>query len=131
MKWLLVILNGALLLGPTGTCGADWKYYGQTQTASYFCNVETMIRQGNIVKVWVRAVYTEEGRLDAERKLGGKYSNLTDSIALEEIECKKKRHRVLALIVHSMEGKVIISDFRELERDFTVPEAILETFCKH
>ena len=90
-----------------------------------------MIRQGNIVKVWVRAVYTEEGRLDAERKLGGKYSNLTDSIALEEIECKKKRHRVLALIVHSMEGKVIISDFRELERDFTVPEAILETFCKH
>ena len=130
MKWLLVIMSGILPFGLIETWGADWKYYGQTQIASYFCDVESIIRQENIGRVWVKAVYSEEGRLDEGRKLGGKYWNLTDSIALLEIDCKNKRHRVLALLVYSMEGKAVISDIRERERDFTVPESILESFCK-
>jgi hypothetical protein len=45
----------------------------------------------------VKTVYPEEERLDEERNFGGKYSTLTDSIALEEIECKEKRHRVWSI----------------------------------
>jgi hypothetical protein len=123
MKWLL-------LFGLTEAWAVDWKYYGQTQTASYFFDVESIIDQEKIVRVWVKAVYSEEGRLEEKRKLGGKYSNLTDSRALVEIDCKNKWHDVAVLIVYSMEGEVIISDFRELERDFRVPESILEAFCK-
>jgi hypothetical protein len=78
----------------------------------------------------VKAVYSEEGRLNEGRKLGGKYWNLTDSIVLLEIDCKNKRHRVLALIVYSMEGKAVISDIRERERGFIVPESILESLYK-
>jgi hypothetical protein len=89
-----------------------------------------MIRQENIIKVWVEAVYSEEGRLDEAAKLGGEYNNLTDSIALVEIDCKNKWHHVSMLSVYSMEGEVIISDVRERERDFIVPEAILENFYK-
>jgi len=130
MKWILLILSCTLLFGFTEAWAVDWKYYGQTQTASYFFDVESIIRQRNIVKVWMKAVYSEEGRLEEKRKLGGKYSNLTDSRALVEIDCKNKWHDVAVLIVYSMEGEVIISDFRELERDFRVPESILEAFCK-
>ncbi len=72
IKWLLIILSGTLLLGPTEAQGADWKYFGRTQTASYFFDVESMIRQEDIVRVWVKVVYSEKGRLDEEGKLGGR-----------------------------------------------------------
>ena len=130
MKWFFPILIGFFLLGYSETWGAEWKYYGQTQTASYFCDVESIIRQENIGRVWVKAVYSEERRLDEGRKLGGKYWNLTDSIALLGVDCKNKRHRALALIVHSMQGEALISDFRERERGFIVPESILESLYK-
>ena len=52
MKWLPIILNGTFLLGLTVTWGADWKYYAQTQTASYFFDGESIIDQENIVRVW-------------------------------------------------------------------------------
>ena len=130
MKWFFPILIGIVLLGYSKTGGADWKYYGQTQTASYFCDVKSIIRQENICRVWVKAVYSEEGRLEEGRKLGGKYRNLTDSIALLGVDCKNKRHRVLALIVYSMEGEAVISDIRERERGFIVPESILESLYK-
>jgi hypothetical protein len=130
IKWLLVILSCTLPLGLTEVWGADWKYFGQTQSASYFFDVESMIRQENIVRVWVKAVYSEKGRLDEEGKLGGDYGNLTDSIALVEINCKNKWHHVSMVIVHSMEGKVIISEGGKRQQDFKIPESILESFCK-
>jgi len=55
---------------------------------------------------------------------------LDDSIALLEIDCKNKKHRVLALIVYSMGGKAVISDIRERERGFIVPESIFENLYK-
>lgn len=130
MKWLLVILSCTLLLGLTEAWGADWKYCGQTDNASYFYDPESMIRQENIIKVWVKAVYSEEGRLDEAAKLGGDYSNLTDSIGLVEIDCRNKWHHVSMLSVYSMEGEVTISDVRERERDFIVPESILDSFYR-
>jgi hypothetical protein len=78
----------------------------------------------------VKAVYSEKGGLEEAAKLGGGYSNLTDSRALVEIDCRNKWHAVVALIVYSMEGEVIISGVRERERDFKIPESILESFCK-
>ena len=134
MKWFFPILVGFFLLGYSETWGADWKYYGQTRTASYFGDVESIIRQKNIGRVWVKAVYSEEGKLEEGRKLGGKYWNLTDSIALPGIDCKNKRHRVLALIVYSLKGKAVISDIRERELGLIAPESIFEnlykTLCK-
>ena len=55
---------------------------------------------------------------------------MTDSIALEEINCKDKNHRTVALVVYSMEEKVVISDFKERGLDFILPDSILEGFYK-
>ena len=130
IKWLFQFLLGFLLLGYSETWGADWKYFGQTQLASYFYDDESIIHEENIVRVWLKAVYSEEGRLDEVKKLGGEYWNLTDSIALEEIYCKDRRHRVLMLIVYFMEGQAIISDIRRKERGFMIPGSILESLYK-
>jgi hypothetical protein len=130
MKLFLVILSGFLLLACSKAWGAEWKYCGQTSNASYFYNLESMIRQEKVVKMWVKAVYSKDGRLNEAEKLGGENRNLTDSIALEEIDCRDQSRRTLALIVHSMEGKVIISDSEEFNQDFTVPAAILKSFYR-
>jgi hypothetical protein len=134
-KFLMIILSGTLLFAPGKIWGADWKYYGENQNASYFFDVASItlyknVIQQTIVKVWVKAVYSEKGRLDEKRKLGGNLSNITDSIAREEIDCKNKRQQVLALTVYSMEGEVVISGSRQRERLFAIPESILESFCK-
>jgi len=62
--------------------------------------------------------------------MGGNLWNVTDSTALEEINCKDKNHWTAALVVYSMEGKVVISDTRERKMDFILPDSILEGFYK-
>jgi len=80
--------------------------------------------------VWVKAVYSNEGRRKEAEKVGGDIRNVTDSTALEKINCKDKNHRAVALVVYSMEGKVVISDTRERKMDFILPDSILEGFYK-
>ena len=129
-KLLLVMLSGLFLWFCPRAWGADWKYFGQTPDASYYYDAEDMVRQENVVRVWVKAVYSNEGRRKEAEKVGGDIRNVTDSTALEEINCKDKNHWTAALVVYSMEGKVVISDFRERGIDFILPDSILEGFYK-
>lgn len=129
-KLFLLILYGFFLFPCFEAWGADWKYFGQTPDASYYYDAEDMVRQENVVRVWVKAVYSNEGRRKEAEKVGGDIRNVTDSTALETINCKDKSHRAVALVVYSMEGKVVISDFRERGLDFILPDSILEGFYK-
>ena len=129
-KLLLLMLSGFFLLSFPKAWGGDWKFVGETPKASYYYDAEDMVRRENVVRVWVRAVYSPEGRRVEAEKVGGDITNVTDSTALEEINCKDKFHRAVALVVYSMEGKVVISDFRERGLDFILPDSIWEGFYK-
>jgi hypothetical protein len=129
-KLLLIMLSGLFLCFCPKAWGADWKYIGDTPNASYYYDAEDMVRQENVVRVWVKAVYSPGGRRMEAEKVGGDIRNVTDSRALEEINCKDKNHRAVALVVYSMEQKVVISDFRERGLDFILPDSILEGFYK-
>jgi hypothetical protein len=129
-KLLIVMLSGLFLWFCPGAWGADWKYFGQTPDASYYYDAEDIVRQENVVRVWVQAVYSNEGRRKEAEKVGHDIRNVTDSTALEEINCKDKNHWTAALVVYSMEGKAVISDFRERGIDFILPDSILEDFCR-
>jgi hypothetical protein len=129
-KLFSLILSALFFLSFPKAWGADWKYLGETPTASYYYDVEDMVRQENVVRVWVKAVYSPEGRRMEAEKVGGDVGNVTDSTALEEIDCKDKNHRAVALVVYSMEGKVVISDFRERGLDFMLPDSIFKSFYR-
>ena len=129
-RLLIVILSGLFLWFCPRAWGADWKYFGQTPDASYYYDTEDMVSQENVVRIWVKAVYSNEGRRKEAEKLGGNIWNVTDSTALEEINCKDKNHWTAALVVYSMEGKVVISDSRERKIIFILPGSILESFYK-
>jgi hypothetical protein len=125
-----LILSGFLLLSFPEAWGADWKYIGEGPLASYYYDGEDMVRQENVVRVWVKAVYSPEGRRVEAEKIGGDIRNLTDSRALEEINCRDKNHRAVALEVYSMEEKVVISDFQERGLDFVLPDPIWDGLYK-
>ena len=127
---LLGLLIGLFLWFCPQAWGADWKYSGQTPDASYYYDAEDMVRQGNMVRAWVKAVYSPEGRRKEAEEVGGDIRNVTDSTALEEINCKDKYHRAVALVVYSMEEKVVISDFKARGLDSILPDSILEGFYK-
>ncbi len=123
-------MSGFFLLSFPKAWGEDWKYIGETPQASYYYDAEDMVRQENVVRVWVRAVYSPEGRRMEAEKLGGDIRNLTDSRALEEINCGDKGYRAVAVVVYTMEGKVVISDFKERGLDFILPDSIWQGFYK-
>lgn len=124
------ILSGVLLLSFPEAWGADWKYIGEGPLASYYYDGESMVRQEKVVRVWVKAVYSPEGRRVEAEKIGGDIRNLADSRALEEINCRDKNHRAVALVVYSMEKKVVISDFQERGLDFILPDPIWDGLYK-
>ncbi len=129
-RLIVLLLSGFLLLSFPKAWGADWKYIGETPKASYYYDAEDMVRQEKVVRVWVRAVYSPEGRRMEAEKLGGDIRNLTDSGALEEINCRDKDYRAVAVVVYTMEKKVVISDFKERGLDFILPDSIWEGLYK-
>ncbi len=129
-RLIALLLSGFFLLSFPKAWGEDWKYIGETPQASYYYDAEDMVRQENVVRVWVRAVYSPEGRRMEAEKLGGDIRNLTDSRALEEINCGDKGYRAVAVVVYTMEGKVVISDFKERGLDFILPDSIWQGFYK-
>jgi len=129
-RLFVLFLSGFLLLSFPKAWGAGWKYIGETPKASYYYDAEDMVRQENVVRVWVRAVYSPEGRRMEAEKLGGNIRNLADSRALEEINCRDKDYRAVAVVVYTMEEKVVISDFKERGLDFILPDSIWEGLYK-
>jgi Surface-adhesin protein E len=129
-RLFVLLLSGFLLLSFPKAWGADWKYIGETPKASYYYDAEDLVRQENVVRVWVRAVYSPEGRRMEAAKLGSDIRNLTDSRALEEINCRDKDYRAVAVVVYTMEKKVVNSDFKERGLDFILPDSIWEGLYK-
>jgi Surface-adhesin protein E len=129
-KLLIVMLSGLFLWFCPRAWGANWKYFGQTPDASYYYDTEDIVHQENVVRVWMKAVYSREGRKKEAEKMGGNLWNVTDSTALEEINYKDKNQWTATLVVYSMEGKMVISDTRERKMDFILPDSILEGFYK-
>ncbi len=130
-KFFPILLSGIFLWFCPQAWGADWKYLGETPDASYYYNAGDIVHDGNVVRVWVKAVYSNEGRKKETDKVGGLIRNVTDSKALEEINCIYQNNWTAALVVYSMEKKVIISDFREQGIDFILPHSIFEELLKH
>jgi hypothetical protein len=49
---------------------------------------------------------------------------------LEEINCRDKDYRAVAVVVYTLEKKVVISDFKERGLDFILPDSIWQGLYK-
>ncbi len=130
-----VVLIGFVIFGYGETWGADWRLYGRDDKRIRYYDADRVIRlTKNSAKVWIKFEYTDEGVIEMVKSYGKKYENLSQQIAVEEINCSEKAWRNLSLTHYSKRGKVIFSCSHEGQWNFIGPgsagESLYEAVCK-
>ena len=141
MKSLLgklgVLSIGLLIIGNAEVWGADWKFISSTDLYECFYDAENMTRSSkNIVGVWTKLVYTERGITGIVKEFGKHYENLSYSLELWEIDCAKKKQRILSITEYSAEGKILYASSAEGRPTWkiiprqSVDESLYKAVCK-
>jgi hypothetical protein len=133
-----VILIGLTIFSYGEVWGEDWRLYAKTDLYECFYNAENMIRSSqDIVEVWTKLEYTERGIIETVKKFGKYYENLSYSLELWEINCAKKRHRLLSVTLYSVEGRILYTNqagshlppWKIISRE-SIEESLYKAVCK-
>jgi hypothetical protein len=126
-----VVLIGLLILGNAEVWGADWKPYDHSRNYWGYYDAQSITRPSeNVVRVWVKHVYTEEGVMDMVGSFGKIYENLSYSLILNEINCVEKKYRILSAYAKDNKGKVIHSSNDPTSWDFLPPDSMGDRLSK-
>ena len=129
-----VILIELLMFGYAEVWGANWKSCGITDLYFCFYDTQSLTRPSkNIVRVWVRWMYTEKGRLDEQRALAkdGYLKSVDYSEILHELNCSERKYRVLSLNYYDFSGGSIAEFARSSSTwEFINPESMIEILYK-
>ena len=75
----------------------------------FFYDPKSLSTSDNIVKVWVKLIFTERGKQDCIKRYGEKYKNLDHALGLFKIDCTKRKVQILSSIYYASDGSVINS----------------------
>jgi hypothetical protein len=109
---LIILLLVTPVFGSSDWVECETNIYG----GNYSYNVNIKHMRKNIVQVWNKIVYSDEGReryiqnmRDNGMSIEG-YENLSETQRLIEIDCKKGMSNILSIIDYDKNGKILISD---------------------
>jgi len=129
-----VILMGLGIFGCAGRQAADWKLFAETQAdigIIYYDAANITHPSKDIVRTWVRLVYSKDGVALQVKELGKRYEDLSYTLSLLEVNCAAKKNRVLQSTSYSRDGNVISSNqSQQTEWSLIIPESIGETLYK-
>jgi hypothetical protein len=134
---IIFFIIGLSIFGYAEVWGQDWKYYGETYIGRWLYDAKSLTRPSrDIVRIQEKQIYTEEGVYFMKKEMEDRGENLSYSIALEEIDCRNKKFRVLQITHYSKSGEILFfhncSDIRYWEYVVpnTVKEILLKAVCK-
>jgi hypothetical protein len=78
----------------------------------------------NIVRVWTRRIYTENGRTDLVSNMGARYRDTGYTDIYMELNCAKKMSHPLSVIFYSKEGDIINSSSYVWKWNFIPPKSV-------
>jgi hypothetical protein len=88
--------------------GEDWKLFKKTEDAKFYYDKKDMTHLAQrSVKVWVRQVYGQKGKMDMINLVGPRYEKLSYSINSLEFDCGPKLIRFLSMTYYSKNGDVL------------------------
>jgi hypothetical protein len=110
----VVVLAVILIAGfPGNAPGAEWIYFATTEKGQHYYDKQTIKRSSANVRVWEKAIYSEQGRRNAEAFLTemGKYKGQTPGhvLTLDEFNCRETKGRSLSMIIYDIQGKRVAS----------------------
>jgi hypothetical protein len=135
---VILFIIGIALFDCAEVWGADWKFISSTDLYECFYDAENMTRSSkNIVGVWTKLVYTERGITGIVKEFGKHYENLSYSLELWEIDCAKKKQRILSITEYSAEGNILYTNptksrpsaWKSISRE-SVGESLYKIICK-
>jgi len=103
------------------TYGAEWFSIGEDRVGNeLFFDVESLVQHSGVVKTWMKAIYSEEGRKErirdrVIRKASvARYESLSYALELQEIDCVTKAFRILAYVDYSSDGGILHTSIMDL-----------------
>jgi hypothetical protein len=86
-----------------------WKFYNLSIGGAWFLDPTSISAFNNVVKVRVKIIYSEIEKQQIVKIMGREYKKLDHSLILYEIDCAKKRERIISLVAYASDGLVINS----------------------
>jgi hypothetical protein len=133
-----LVMIGLAILSHAEVWGADWSLISSTDSYKCSYDAENITRSSkNIVGVWARLEYTEKGISGIVKEFGKHYENLSYSLELWEIDCVKKKQRILSITEYSVEGSILYTNpaksrpsaWKSISRE-AVGESLYKAVCK-
>ena len=91
-KFGIVLVIGLVIFTYAEVWGADLKLYGLGDGIIRYYDEEGITHPSkNIIRIWVKKVYTERGVINMVRKHGSSFENLSQTIGLEEINYSDRK----------------------------------------
>jgi hypothetical protein len=88
--------------------GEDWKLLKKTEDAKFYYDKKDITHLSQkIVKVWVRQVYGQKGKMDMINLAGPRYEKLSYSINSLEFDCGAKLIHFLSMAYYSKNGDAL------------------------
>ena len=134
----ILFIVGLSIFACAEVWGADWRLISSTDSYKCFYDAENITRSSkNIVGVWARLEYTEKGIRGIVKEFGKHYENLSYSLELWEIDCVKKKQRILSITEYSVEGSILYTNpaksrpsaWKSISRE-AVGESLYNAVCK-
>ena len=121
-KWVIPLISLSIVfiltLPSPGNCD-DWVYINKDVMCSYYYNRESINinRNINIIDVWVKFIYTEEGK-----KL---FSICDSNLSLYKFDYNKRQYQEIKSIWYKS-SKIIQTDSSEIEWEYIKPGSIID-----
>lgn len=135
LPFLIIIL----LITPVMASSDEWVEYDMSKNGNIYSynKVNIKHRTKNIVQVWIKEVFSDEGREKIIQPLskGGltteEWEKLSHTLVLDEIDCKKRKSRILSITYYNTDGKgFFIHSYDKAEWDYIVPRSMMNTLRK-
>jgi hypothetical protein len=104
--------------------GASWSFLENDEEGTWFYSEDNMGRSPHgIITIRTAMIYSQTGVLKAVEKYGEKYRNVDRAISTWEIDCSRKKFRLLSAIFYSKD-KSIIECYDDEEAKYYILEDI-------
>ena len=129
------ILIGFCRLDHAEAGAAEWKFLEKDDEGSWFydsTNIECL--SNDIIRVRTKKIYDKKGVLKAVEKYGKGYMSLDHVRSVWDIDCFRRKFRLLSAVFYSKDNSIIHDYDDEKEKYYALedipPDSYIELVCK-
>ncbi|NWG01740.1 MAG: hypothetical protein HXY44_02650 [Syntrophaceae bacterium] len=131
---IILLCIGWIFLAHAELWGQNWRPYGEDGFATYYYDTEKIIHPSkNVVRVWSKVVYTQEGAKGFATRLGKEFRLLSFSIELYELNCANREYKELQRTFFSQRATYLGEDKNlgwGIVSPGTIQEKLFKAICK-